>query len=115
MKMDGKILICSAEEGTRESLKQILADTYDMILCEDVEQCLEIAKRVSIRVVILNSTLQNNVKEILNQLATLKPSIKTYLIRGYKEKSQQQEISSPLIAGYITKPFKPEEVLSICK
>ena len=102
-----KILICSPDEKTRESLKGILADAYEMILCEDVDQCLYILDHASIKMVILDIESQ----ETLKQITSLKPPIKIYIIRN---QSQKKELKAPLIAGYITKPFASEEILEIC-
>ncbi len=112
-----KILICDDDEGVRESLKLILADYYDLILCDSHEQCLECLKNnKDIKLLFLDIKMPN-----IDGLKTLKSiqenyaGLKTVIITGYNSVDTATEAVKLGALAYIVKPFKAEKILNIAK
>ena len=112
-----KILICDDEEGVRESLKLILADNYDLILCDNHNQCLDCLKNnADIKLLFLDIKMPD-----IDGLKTLKyiqenyAELKTVIITGYSSVDTAAEAVKLGALAYIVKPFKTEEILNIAK
>jgi DNA-binding NtrC family response regulator len=107
-----KILICDEEEGTRESLKLILGDHYDLILTDSGEQCLECLEHgKTVGLVLLDIKIPKvNDRDILKIIKEKYP-ILNVIITGYKSVETAHEATSLGACGYIIKPFKSDEIL----
>ena len=102
-----KILICDADEGIRESLKLILGDYYELILTDSGEQSLECLKNAKdIRLVLIDERICG---EIIGKIIENRPDVKIIIVADYKS---ERKLSDSVISGYITKPFKSEEILT---
>ncbi len=115
--MSKKILICDDEEGVRESLKLILVNHYDLILCDSHEQCLScLANSKEIGLLFLDIKMPD-----IDGLKTLKTiqenysGLKTVVITGYNSVEVAAEALKLGARGYIVKPFKTEDVLENVK
>lgn len=104
-----KILVYSVEERTRESVKLILSDIYDLILTDSLEQCLEVIKNAEIRILLLDIDKQDKTAEIIKKVTSEKPDIKIVTL-GWKE-----ETVKSYGTDYITKPIKSDELFEICQ
>lgn len=112
-----KVLICDDNEGIRESLKLILGDYYDLILTSDGAQCLECLKgSQDIGLILLDIKMPK--VDGLEMLKTIKrkyPALSVVMITGYQTVEAASEASHLGACGYITKPFKTEEILETVK
>jgi two-component system, NtrC family, response regulator AtoC len=115
--MNRKILICDDEEGVRESLKLILGDVYDLIITENVDQCLECLKGgQNIGLVLLDIKMPRvNGLETLKVIKDTYPSVKVIMVTGYKSVETATEASKLGASSYIIKPFRSEEILEKVK
>ena len=109
-----RILICDDEEGIRESLKLILSDHYDLVLTEDGPQCLDFLDKVkNLRLVLLDIKMpQINGLEVLEHIKEKRPDLKVIVVTGYQSVEMASEAIHLGASGYITKPFKSEEILA---
>ena len=115
--MSHKILIVDDEEGTRESLKLILSDHYEMILTDSSAQALDILdKDKSIRLVLLDIKMpQVNGLDTLKIIQEKYPAINTIMVTGYKSVEAASEASKLGACDYVVKPFKSDEILAKVK
>ena len=112
--MSKKVLICDDEEGIRESLKLILGDHFELILCPDGGQCLEILKNSKdVGLVLLDVKMPRmNGLEVLQKIKELNPVLPVIVVTGYKSVETATEAVRLGASGYIVKPFKSDEVLA---
>jgi len=112
--MSKKILICDDEENVRESLKLILADHYDLILCDSHKQCLNcLENHKDIQLLLLDIKMPEiNGLETLAAIKEKYSNVQTVIITGYKSVEIATETVKHGACGYLTKPFKSEEVLT---
>ena len=104
-----KILICHPDAKIRETLKLILCDHYNLILTDNISQCLyclEHAQDIKILLADMNNL------EAAKGLKKGRSKFKTIVASGYKGISETKENFRQDIAGYVIKPFKADEVLS---
>jgi DNA-binding NtrC family response regulator len=110
--MPNKILICDDEEGVRESLKLILGDFYDLVVIEDPESLPDVLSRnKDITLTLLNVEMRDALTTIKKKL----PLLNVIMITGYKSIKIAEEATKIGACGYITKPFKSEEILEKIK
>ena len=113
-----KILICDDEEGSRESLKSILADIYPLILCADGEQCLDCLANdhQDIGLILLDIKMpKENGLKVLEEIRSRYCEINVVIVTGYKSVETATEAVRLGACGYIIKPFKPADILSVAK
>lgn len=109
----GKILICHPDEKTRESLKSILCDHYELILTNDFNQGLDIlehAKDITLFLLNIDSSKEfgpKNVKAVLED----HPKLKILVLSEQKFKAKTEEAVKNGAVGALNRPFKPEDIL----
>ena len=96
----------------RKLAKEILGDTHNLILCEDVIQCLEITKNTQIKLVLLDIESQENLNDRIAEIVS--KSIKIIIIANYKSQQIAEELVSLGASGYLVKPLKAQAMLSVC-
>ena len=108
-----KILIIDDGEGIRESLKLILGDYYDLILTDSGEQALEsLEQNNEIGLVLLDIKMPKvNGLEVLKLIKDNHPDLKVIIVSGYRSVETAAEATNLGAAGYMTKPFKSDEIL----
>lgn len=109
-----KILIVSNDDSVRESLKLILNIFYNIILTNSVEQAIDCIKNdKSIALILLDIKIPKiNSAEFLKSVKEINLNIKSLLVAGYHSDNFKEETSKAGANGYITKPFKSDEVLN---
>lgn len=110
-----KIMIVDDEEGVRESLKLVLGDHYDLLVCENGDAALELLKTASPEVGVVMMDIKMPKKsglETLEELHKKYPKIKVIIVTGYKSVETAHEAVRLGASGYIVKPFKSDEILS---
>ena len=112
-----KILICDDEEGIRESLKLILEDQFDLVLTDNGNECLNILKNTKdIGLVLMDIKMpQTSGLDILEKIKIGYPDINVIIVTGYKSVETATEAVRRGANGYIVKPFKSEEILSVVR
>jgi DNA-binding NtrC family response regulator len=112
-----KVLICDDEEGIRESLKLILGDTYNLIVVNDGQQCIECLRNSKdIGVLLLDIKMpQTTGLDVLPQAKAMRPDLKVIVVTGYKSQETATEAAHRGADGYIIKPFKSEDILATVK
>lgn len=113
--MSRKILIVDDEEGIRESLKLILSDHYEIILTDGGEQALEVLGHArDIGVVLLDIKMRKvHGLDVLKEIKTKYPKVNVIMVTGYKSVETAAEAARLGASGYVVKPFKAEEILTI--
>jgi len=112
-----KLLICDDDSAIRDSLKLILSDHYDLILTEDGEQCLECLKNTKdIRLALIDVKMPKmDGLNVLKEIKKKYPQLPVVVITGYKAVDLGLEAVKLGAAGYVVKPFKPEDILRAIK
>ena len=110
-----KILICSSEEGVRESLKLILGDRYNLILTDSAEQCLEFLHNgKSIRLALIDiGMIQDNDLNIMDIVKEKRPDIDVIAIADQRSAEKIPESGTPGALECIIRPFKSDEILGL--
>lgn len=113
--MSRKVLIVDDEEGIRESLKLILADHYELILADGGDQALDVLNHAKdVGVVLLDIKMRKvHGIDVLKNIKEKRPDVKVIMVTGYKSVETASEAAKLGASGYIVKPFKSEEILSI--
>jgi len=99
-----------SNEGTRESLKLILSDHYDLILTDSLEQCLEVIKNAEVRILLLDIDKQTEIATAIRKIESEKADIKIVAL-GRNEEA----VKSSGIDDYVMKPIKSDELLVACE
>lgn len=110
-----KIMIVDDEEGVRESLKLVLGDHYDLLVCETGGAALELLQTAHPEVGVIMMDIKMPKKsglETLEELHKKYPKIKVIIVTGYKSVETAQEAVRLGASGYIVKPFKGDEILA---
>ncbi len=115
--MSKKILIIDDEEGVRESLKLILSDFYELIVTEDAGQGLDcLANDKEIGLVLLDIKMpSSNGLEILKHIKNDYPGVGVIMVTIYASEETATEAVKLGADGYVVKPFKAEEILSVVR
>lgn len=108
-------MIVDDEEGVRESLKLILGDHYDLLVCENGGAALELLKTAHTEVGVIMMDIKMPKKsglETLQDIHARYPALKVIIVTGYKSVETAQEAVRLGASGYIVKPFKGDEILA---
>ena len=113
--MTKKILICDDEEGVRESMRLVLGDTYDLIVTETPEECLNTFQNTpDIGLVFLDIKMPKmSGLDVLKEMKSLREDMKIIIVTGYKSVETAAEASKLGADGYIIKPFESEDILRV--
>jgi two-component system invasion response regulator UvrY len=110
-----KILIADDHPIVRHGLKQIVAETANMIVADEAENEVEILDKVSNRnydIILLDITLPGaSGLDILKQLKQIKPQIPILILSIHPEKYYAIEALKSGAAGYVTKNRAAKELI----
>ncbi len=115
--MPKKIIICDDEEGTREALKLILGNHYDLILVNDGRQCLEVIKNAKdIGLILLDMKMPKvNGLSVLEEIKASHSALPVVMMTGYRSAETAAE-AAPIGPGdFLSKPFKSDDILATVK
>jgi DNA-binding NtrC family response regulator len=109
-----KVIICDDESGIREALGLILGNHYEIILTESGVQCIDcLANSKDVELVLLDIKMpQLNGIDVLKVIRERHPEMKVIIVSGYQSVETAAESVRLGVCGYITKPFKREDVLA---
>lgn len=110
-----RILIADDHAIVRQGLKQIVADSPDMVVAGEAEdgwETLNMALNNEYDVVLLDLSMPNRSGlEVLKELKSQKPEIKILVLSMYSEEQYAVRVLKAGAAGYLTKKSAPEELV----
>jgi len=107
----GSILIVDDEAIVRDSLKDWLKDNYEVTALESGETALALLKDRDFDVVLLDVRLTGKSGvEILREVKSFKPYIKTIIITAYPAIELAVEAIKEGAVDYIVKPIAPDQL-----
>jgi len=111
-----KILIADDHAIVREGLKQILADTPDMVVAGEAatgQQVLEMIRNKEWDLVLLDITMPGiNGLDALKQLKKEKPHLPVLMLSMHPEEQYAVRAIKSGVAGYLTKESAPVELIT---
>ena len=111
-----KILIADDHAIVREGLKQIVADTPDMVVAgeaADGPQVLELVRKDDWDVVVLDIAMPGRGGvDILKQLKNEKPGLPVLILSMYPEEQYAVRCLRAGASGYLTKESAPDELVT---
>lgn len=112
---DGIILVVDDEQMVRGVSKDVLVDRgFEVLIATEGQAALDLYRQQrDIRLVLLDRTMPHtDVPQVFRQIRQINPTAKVILMSGYKEKEVMEDFGSEGLAGFLQKPFRPEELLS---
>jgi PAS domain S-box-containing protein len=113
------VLVVDDEEVVREVARLALEDAgYRTILAPDGESALRAfgERPEAFDLVLLDLTMpQMPGEEILRELRRLRPDVRVVICSGYSEGEMQDEVGTDRIAGFLQKPFRAQQLVSLVR
>ncbi|MBC2713790.1 MAG: response regulator transcription factor [Desulfobacteraceae bacterium] len=110
-----KIIIADDHSIVREGLKQIIADTPDMTVCDEACDGNELIQKVLLNkydVVVLDITMPGtNVLDVLKQIKRQLPAIQVLVLSMHPEEQYAVRVLKAGASGYLTKESAPSELV----
>ncbi len=110
-----KILIADDHAIVREGLKQILAETPDMIVADEASNGQELIAKMEkseVDVVLLDISMPGrNGIEVLKQLKAERPRVSVLILSMYSEEQYAMRALRAGASGYLTKESAPDELI----
>lgn len=111
-----KILIADDHAIVREGLKQIIAETADMVVADEASTGHEVLSRVrdnEYDVVVLDISMPGgDGLDILKQIKHEKPKLSVLVLSMHPEKQYAVRVLKAGAAGYLTKESAPDELIT---
>ena len=107
------ILICDDERGTRESLKLILKDRYDLSFAENGVAALSMLTAGNAPALLILDIKMPKMHglEILKRIKAEKPKLPVMIVSGYQSTEIAKEALKAGACDYIPKPFESKQIL----
>ena len=110
-----KILIADDHRIVREGLKQILAETPDMIVADEANNAQEVLKKIwdnDYDVLLLDISMPGRSGlDILKQLKSDRPKLSVLVLSMYSEEQYALRALRAGASGYMTKESAPDELI----
>jgi two-component system invasion response regulator UvrY len=111
-----KILIADDHAIVREGLKQIVAETTDMVVADEASAGHEVLAKVSEKefdVLVLDITMPGtNGLDVLKQLKSQKSDLPVLVLSIHPEEQYAVRVLRAGAAGYLTKESAPDELIT---
>ncbi|MDA8018677.1 MAG: response regulator [Thermoanaerobaculia bacterium] len=111
----GTALVVDDEELVREVAVKVLEHQgFEVLKASDGPEALEIyeSQRDDIRLVLLDLTMpQMDGETVFREIRRRNTDVKVLLMSGYREKNATQGLEGEGLAGFLHKPFRPNELL----
>jgi len=111
-----KILIADDHPVVRQGIKQILAETRDLVVADEAASGQEVMKKLmknDYDVILLDISMpERNGLDILRELKNKKPKQAVLILSIYPEDQYAVRVLKLGAAGYLTKESVPEELIS---
>ncbi|MCD6586613.1 MAG: response regulator transcription factor [Desulfobacteraceae bacterium] len=110
-----KIIIADDHSIVREGLKQIIADTPDMMVCDEACDGSELIEKVLLNkydVVVLDITMPGtNVLDVIKRVKRQRPAIHILILSMHPEEQYAVRVLKAGASGYLTKESAPAELV----
>ncbi len=114
MRSKWAILIVDDEIGVRESLRMILKSYYEIHTAVDGEEALKIIKERKIDLITLDLNMPKlSGMETLREIRKINSEVPVIIITGYGTQQDEKEALFYGARGFISKPFKISQVISL--
>lgn len=114
-----KILIADDHAIVREGLKQVVADTTDLVVtgeAENGQETLELVRRSDFDVILLDIAMpEKDGLNVLKQLRKERPELPVLILSMYPEEQYAVRALKMGAAGYLTKVSAPDELIEAIK
>ncbi|HUT43475.1 MAG TPA: response regulator transcription factor [Desulfobacterales bacterium] len=114
-----KILIADDHAIVREGLKQIVADTTDLVVtgeAKNEQETLKLVRKGDFDVILLDIAMPGRGGlETLKQIKTEKPELPVLILSMYPEEQYAVRALKMGAAGYLTKVSAPDELIKAIK
>lgn len=108
------LLVVADEIGTRESLRAVFQDTYQVIVAETGDQALELVTHTHVDLVILDLVSPSMPGlTFLRHLRAILPDVPVILVSSFFNDPTIQEARQLRIVGFICKPFDIHEIRTL--
>ncbi len=111
-----KLIIADDHSIVREGLKQIIADTPDMTVCDEACDGSELIQKVLLNkydVVVLDITMPGtNVLDVLKQIKRQLPAVQILVLSMHPEEQYAVRVLKAGASGYLTKESAPSELVN---
>lgn len=111
-----RILVVDDHPIIRKGLKQIIEETYDLIVEEEASNGYEVLEKIQKKnfdVIILDLAIPGiNGLDVLKQLKKIKPELPVLILSMYPEEQYAIRVLKAGASGYLTKESAPEELVS---
>ena len=108
------VLVVDDEKGVRQSFKMVLKDDYTVFLAESEEEAIDLFKKKSIDLVLLDIRLQDaDGIELLQKFRELDPNVEIIMVTAVKEIQTAVRAIKLGAYEYVIKPFNVDDVLTI--
>jgi PAS domain S-box-containing protein len=110
-----KLLVVDDEKNILETVKETLSSYgYKVMTAESAEQALEVytAQKDKIKLVLLDLNMPGGGgKKCLTDLLAINDRAKVLMTSGYSTSQQIEDLTKAGAAGFINKPYRPEDLL----
>ena len=111
-----KILIADDHAIVREGLKQILAETADMVVAGEAtngQEVLELVRKKDFDLVLLDLAMpEKDGLDTLKELKLEKPNLPVLVLSIYPEEQYAVRVLRAGASGYLTKESAPDELIA---
>jgi two-component system invasion response regulator UvrY len=111
-----KILVADDHAIVRQGVKQILADSHDIVVCDEAsngEEALNKALHNDYDVVLLDISMPDKSGlEVLRELVRQRPELPILILTMHSEQDYAMRVLRQGASGYITKQSAPEELMT---
>ena len=111
-----KVLVVDDDPSVRYSVKRVLGDSYTVIEANNGKEAVDLAQRRKPTIILMDMMMPE--KDGLTACAEIKANeatkaIPVVMLTGTGYELNKKLAESIGASGYITKPFKPQELLEI--
>ena len=116
MKKKSSILVVDDERGVRESFNMVLKDDYHVLLAGTGQEAMDIYKKNSIDLILLDILLPDvDGLELLEKLVETDPNTEIIMVTAVNEIQTAVQAIKLGAYEYIIKPFVVDEVLTVIR
>ena len=116
MKKKDTILVVDDENGVRQSFNMVLKDDYHVLLAGTGQEALDIFKKNSVDLILLDILLPDiNGLELLEKLVETDPNTEIIMVTAVNEVQTAVQAIKLGAYEYIIKPFVVDDVLTVIR